>query len=65
MKNRIIETDASVRIETNEIPSYASKSIAQEALNAIHYAWEDPQIREDYFRWKAERQKRLASTNPH
>lgn len=63
MKDRTIKTDASVRIEINEIPAYATKSLAQSVLEAIHYAWEDPQTREDYFRWRAERQKRITTTN--
>lgn len=51
-----VDSVTPVHINTSDIPAFVSVNLAQAAFEAIHRAWEDPAIREDYERWKAERQ---------
>lgn len=64
MKNTVT-VDASIQIDTGEIPSFVSKNIAQSVFQAIHSAWENPQTKEDYARWLTARNERTKSSNKH
>lgn len=43
-----------------EVPGYVKENLAQVAFTGIIQAWNDPTIREDYERWKAERARATA-----
>lgn len=43
-------------IDVNLIPGYAAENLAQSAYRAIRRAYDDPEIRAGYERWKAERE---------
>ena len=47
-----------VHINTSDIPAFVAVNLAQAAFEALHRAWENPAIQEDYRRWKAERERR-------
>lgn len=57
--NRVTEPKVSVscegRIDTALIPDYVGHNIAQVAFRSILEAWNDPDTRERYRRWKAAR----------
>lgn len=58
MKEPTIKIAATGRIEPERIPQYVAQNIAQAALSGILRAYNDPIIRADYERWKAERKAR-------
>ncbi len=59
-----VDSGTPVKIRTGDIPALVTMNLAQAAFEAIHRAWENPVIREDYERWKAERQGRV-ERKPH
>lgn len=52
-----VDSGTPVQINTGDIPAFVAVNLAQAAFEAIHRAWENPEIQADYQRWKAERQK--------
>lgn len=52
-----VDSGTSVQINTGDIPAFVAVNLAQAAFEALHRAWENPEIQADYQRWKAERQK--------
>ena len=44
-----------VHIDVDLIPGYVAENLAQSAHQAVLKAYEDPEIRAGYERWKAER----------
>lgn len=42
-------------LDTAQIPAHVARNLAQAAHRAILRDWNDPTIRADYERWKAER----------
>lgn len=46
------------KIDVDSIPPYAAMNLAQAAYNAAKEAYQRPEIRADYERWKAERNAR-------
>lgn len=52
-----VDSGAPVQINTGDIPAFVAVNLAQAAFEALHRAWENPEIQADYQRWKAERQK--------
>lgn len=52
-----VDSGTPVQIKTSNIPAFVAVNLAQSAFTAIHKAWENPEIRADYERWKAERNK--------
>lgn len=53
-----IDTGTPAQINTGSIPAYVATNLAQALFEAIHRAYNDPAIQEDYQRWKAEREQR-------
>lgn len=49
---------SSRRIDVDSIPPYVAMNLAQAAYNAAKEAYQRPEIRADYERWKAERNAR-------
>lgn len=45
-------------LDTAQIPAHVARNLAQAAHRAILRDWNDPEIRADYERWKAERSAR-------
>lgn len=54
-----VDSGTPVQIHTSDIPAFVAVNLAQAAFEALHRAWENPDIREDYERWKAARQSRV------
>lgn len=52
-----VDSGTSVRIKTSNIPAFVAGNLAQSAFEAIHRAWENPEIQADYQHWKANRQQ--------
>ena len=48
-------TATSGRFDLKSVPSYVWENIAQVLYNSVLRDWNNPEIREDYERWKAER----------
>lgn len=48
-------------VNPKEIPGYVGENIAQTIYLGLLRAWDTPEIREDYERWKAERKARAAT----
>ena len=48
-------TATSGRFDPKSVPSYVWENIAQVLYNSVLRDWNNPEIREDYERWKAER----------
>ena len=60
MKNaRITATNGTVN--PKEVPAHVKENIAQVAFGSILQAWNTPEIRADYERWKAERKARATA----
>lgn len=56
MKNlRAVPLGSAPPVDTTSIPASTAHNIAQVAHRALLRDWNDPAIREDYRRWKAER----------
>ncbi len=51
-------TPQSIEIRAEEIPENESDAICRTILNAMGRVFEDPEVKEDYKRWKKERDKR-------
>lgn len=51
-------TSATGNVRPANVPGYVSENIAQVAFSSILKAWNDPAIRADYERWRAERKAR-------
>ena len=45
-------------LDTAQIPAHVARNLAQAAHRAILRDWNDPEIRADFERWKAERSAR-------
>ncbi len=54
MKAVLVRND--VHIDVNLIPKYVAENLAQSAYQAVRRAYDDPEIRAGYERWKAERE---------
>lgn len=54
-------TAATGGVNPKEVPSHVKENIAQVAFGGILQAWNDPAIRADYERWKAERKARVTA----
>ena len=50
-------SDPGIKIDTSKIPSYTATDLAQAALAAVKQAYQRPEVREEYERWKAERER--------
>ena len=50
-----VNTGTTVQIDTKKIPGYVAHNIAQVLHKSIWEAWNDPDIRAEYERWKQER----------
>ena len=61
MKPEFKITAASGKFEPNSVPSHVKENIAQVAFGSILQAWNTPEIRADYERWKAERKARATA----
>ncbi len=48
-----------VHIDVNLIPKYAAENLAQSVYQAVRRAYDDPEIRAGYERWKAERESKI------
>lgn len=53
MKAVLIQSD--VHIDVNLIPGYVAENIGQSAYQAVRRAYDNPEIRADFERWKAEK----------
>lgn len=53
---------ATGRIETAQIPAHVAENIAQVAFAGILRDYQNPTIRADYERWKAERAAKVGAT---
>ncbi|MBQ6611897.1 MAG: hypothetical protein IJH70_15865 [Oscillospiraceae bacterium] len=51
-------SDPGINIDTRKIPSYTATDLAQAALSAVRQDYQRPEVREEYERWKAERERR-------
>ncbi len=51
-------SDSGIKITTSKIPAYTATDLAQAAFSAVKQAYQQPEIREEYERWKAERERR-------
>lgn len=51
-------SDPGIKIATGKIPTYTATDLAQAALSAVKQAYQRPEVREEYERWKAERERR-------
>lgn len=47
-----------VQFETGDIPAYVRRNVAQIVFAEVHRYFEDPAVKADYERWKAERYAR-------
>ena len=45
-------------LDTAQIPGHVARNLAQVAHRALLRDWDNPEIRADYERWKAERSAR-------
>ena len=45
-------------LDTAQIPAHVARNLAQVAHRALLRDWDNPEIRADYERWKAERSAR-------
>lgn len=61
MKAVLVRNDG--HIDVNLIPGYAAENLAQSAYQAVRRAYEDPEFRAEYERWKVEREANDGSTN--
>lgn len=50
-----------VHINTSDIPAHVATNLAQALFEAIHREYDDPEVRADFERWKAERQARATA----
>lgn len=53
-----VDSGTQVQVNTGDIPAFVAVNLAQATFEALHRAWENPAIREDYEWWKAERQRK-------
>lgn len=60
-----VDSGTPVHINTGDIPAYVAVNLAQAASAAIHRAWENPEIRADYERWKEERRRSQKERTAH
>ena len=51
------------RLDVNKVPNSVKVTLAQTLFEAINSAFQDPEVQEDYQRWKAERSKHERDTN--
>ena len=45
------------RLNVEQIPTSVKVTLAQTLFKAINLAFQDPEVQEDYQRWKAERRR--------
>lgn len=57
------DTGTTVKINTSSIPDHVATNIAQSALAAMQRDALRPEIQEDFYSWKAERE-RITAQNP-
>lgn len=50
-----------VHINTSDIPAHVATNLAQALFEALHREYDDPEVRADFERWKAERQARATA----
>ena len=50
-----------VHINTSDIPAHVATNLAQALFEALHRDYDDPEVRADFERWKAERQARATA----
>ena len=50
-----------VHINTSDIPAHIATNLAQALFEALHRDYDDPEVRADFERWKAERQARATA----
>lgn len=50
-----------VHINTSDIPAHVATNLAQALFEAIHREYDDPEVRADFERWKAERRARATA----
>lgn len=62
MNEPTVHTTMTGQIDTGAIPQYVAHNIAQVAFRGILRAYNDPAIRADYERWKAEREERVRAS---
>jgi hypothetical protein len=55
-----VDPGTRINIQTKEIPACVKFTLAQSLYEVIHRDLQDPEIRADYERWKAEREARKA-----
>lgn len=60
---KIVLASSAAHIDTASIPAYVGENLAQVALLSIREAYADPEIYQDYLRWKAERKARYGKTH--
>ncbi len=51
------------RLDVNKVPNSVEVTLAQTLFQAINLAFQDPEVQEDYQRWKAERSRHERDTN--
>lgn len=51
------------RLNVNKVPNSVEVTLAQTLFKAINLAFQDPEVQEDYQRWKAERSRHERDTN--
>ncbi|WP_217958711.1 hypothetical protein [Acutalibacter muris] len=51
------------RLDVEQIPTSVKVTLAQTLFQAINLAFQDPEVQEDYQRWKAERSRHERDTN--
>lgn len=57
-----VDSGTPVQINTSDIPAFVAVNLAQAAFEALHRAWENPEIQADYQRWKAQKMKERGGT---
>lgn len=50
-------------LDVAKVPSSVKMTLAQTLFQAINLAFQDPEVQEDYQRWKAERSRHERDTN--
>lgn len=60
-KDPAVRVTASGGIEPERVPRHVAENLAQVAFSGILRAYNDPAIRADYERWKAEREGRATA----
>lgn len=51
------------RLDVDKVPISVKATLAQTLFKAINLAFQDPEVQEDYQRWKAERSRHERDTN--